>query len=249
MTGKYHFLPEQTKRLIEPSEMGLLYTSVRRLDLGAASVHSGGEELCLAVLQGEASYRCGEHQGNVVCRDMLYIPPNETVELAGSAVVMRYGAPCARKTRFAHIAFKDVDADDRHKIYGDAANGSGRDVWNYIDEHFDSSRFLVGICAGNAGAWTAWPPHKHGKKREEVYAYFGMGDGFGLQCVYEDMENPATVTLVRDGHLVAIPEGYHPNVGCPKTGIQYVYCMVSVTPEDRDFMDLSIQRVYGDKLA
>jgi 5-deoxy-glucuronate isomerase len=104
------------------------------------------------------------------------------------------------------------------------------------------------MCCGGFGSWTAWPPHEHGEKREEVYVYFGMDDGFALQCVYDDLENPSELFLVRDGHLVAIPGGYHPNVGCPKTGIRYIYCMVSTAAEDRNFMDLNIQRQFGDKL-
>jgi len=247
--GKYHFLPEETKSLLLPGDMNLVYTSVQRFDLGRAVIQSGREELCLVVIEGEAAYSCGDWRGTAAYMDMLYVPPGKTVSLSGeNAAVIRYGAPCGRATAFAHIAFADVDGDGRHKHYGDATNGTKRDVWNYIDESFDSSRFLVGICSGALGGWTAWPPHKHGQKREEVYVYFGMKDGFGVQCVYEDMENPGAVVMVKDGHLVAIPEGYHPNAGCPKTGLQYIYCMVSTTAEDRDFMDMTTQSIYGDKL-
>ena len=48
--------------------------------------------------------------------------------------------------------------------------------------------------------------------------------------------------------IVAIPQGYHPNVGCPKSGIRYVYCMVSLEAEDRNFMDLRTQRIFGERL-
>jgi 5-deoxy-glucuronate isomerase len=184
----------------------------------------------------------------VLC-DMLYLPAGSRLILRGEkACVIRYGAPCRRSTNFAHIAFSDVDADDRHKVYGKIQDGTRRDVWNYIDEKFDSGRFLVGICFGAAGGWTAWPPHEHGDKREEVYAYFNMGDGFGVQCVYSDMKNPDAVALVEDGDVIAIPGGYHPNAGCPKTGIRYIYCMVSLKEGDRNFMDLHTQSIYGDKL-
>jgi 5-deoxy-glucuronate isomerase len=74
-----------------------------------------------------------------------------------------------------------------------------------------------------------------------------MGDGFALQCVYEDMDE-AKVALVRNGDAIAIPKGYHPNVGCPKSGIRYVYCMVSIQAENRNFMDLHTQKIYGDRL-
>ena len=246
----YHFYPEETLRRIEPEEMGLRYTSAQRYLLhGAQTIYSDSEESCLVVLAGEIVFHCGKESGRATSNDMLYLPLRTKINLEGEGgIVMRFGAPCARKTSFSHILFSEVDADDRHKVYGKAENGTRRDVWNFIDEKFDSSRFLVGICQGAPGAWTAWPPHIHGKKREEVYVYFQMGDGFGIQCVYQDMSQPDTMALVQDYHLISIPDGYHPNAGCPKSGLRYVYCMVSVQAEDRQFMDLKTQEIYGSRL-
>ena len=130
---------------------------------------------------------------------------------------------------------------------GKVENGTRRDVWNYIDEAFPSGRFLTGICFGSDGGWTAWPPHEHGKEREELYVYFGMGQGFGVQCVYDEFDT-ANAYVVQDGHLVSIPHGYHPNCGCPSGGLRYVYCMVSTTEGDREFMNLRTQKIFGDKL-
>ena len=249
--SRHHFKPAETLVFLKPGDLGLEYTSLQRLEISraAVSVESGSNELCLVVIEGELSYRFMDKSGTASLGDMLYLPIESAIELTGGpAVVIRYGAPCERRTSFAHIAFKDVDADARHKVYGKVELGTRRDVWNFIDESFDSSRLLMGICYGAPGGWTAWPPHEHGRKREEVYVYFNMGDGFGLQCVYDDMQNPNAIALVQNGHLIAIPSGFHPNVGCPKTGIRYVYCMVSTTAEDRKFMDLHIQSIYGDKL-
>ena len=75
-----------------------------------------------------------------------------------------------------------------------------------------------------------------------------MGKGFAAQFVYDDMDEPAVVALVREGDVVTIPHGYHPNVGCPCGGIFYAYVMVSTTADDRNFMDLRTQKIYGDKL-
>lgn len=247
---KYHFKPEETCSLLKPAAMGLVHTSLQRLEISAAEMllKSREEELCLVVIEGKLAYRHQDATGTAELGDMLYVPINSEIALLnGPAVVIRYGAPCARPTAFAHIRFKDVDADERHKTYGKTELGTRREVWNFIDEKFDSSRFLMGICFGAPGGWTAWPPHEHGEKREEVYVYFNMDDGFALQCVYDDMQE-AKVALVQNGHVISIPSGYHPNVGCPKTGIRYVYCMVSTTAEDRNFMDLHTQEIYGNKL-
>ena len=248
--SKTHFKPEETLQRLEPVDMGLVYTSLQRIEVkGTVEVESNNEEVCLFCIEGTTNYTYEDIQGNLEMKDMIYMPINSKVSLSSeNCVLIKYGAPCERKTTFSQISFKDVNSDDRHKVYGKEENSTKRDVWNYIDEKFDSSRFLVGVCYGNDGGWTAWPPHEHGQKREEVYIYFDMGDSFGIQCVYDDLNNPIDVALIQEGHLVAISGGYHPNVGCPKGGIRYIYCMVSTTAEDREFMDLKIQKIYGDKL-
>ncbi|MCL3861801.1 5-deoxy-glucuronate isomerase [Actinotalea sp. K2] len=251
MSTQLHYTPRETLRRIEPADMGMVYTSAERLEIHSeVQVETGPEEVVLLCIEGSVDYTVGERTGTAVLRDVLYLPPGSTATLHGQdAVVIRFGAPCDRTTSFAHIAFADADGDHRHKVYGAVENGTRRDVWNLIDESFDSQRFLVGLCKGADGGWTAWPPHEHGAKREETYVYFDMGDSFAAQFVYEEdaMDDPTTVALVRNGHLVSVPSGYHPSVGSPAGGIFYAYCMTSVTPEDRDFMDLTIQPLYGDR--
>ncbi len=247
---KSHFMPAETLRRLEPEDMGLTYGSAQRIEVsGPVRLESGEEELCLVCIEGEASFACHQHTGSAVLCDMLYVPIQSAIELDGTnAVFMRFGAPCTKKYDFAHIPFAEVDAGNRHKVYGQIENSTRRDVWNYIDETFPSGRFLTGICFGRDGGWTAWPPHEHGDKREEIYVYFNMEEDFGVQCVYGAFDEKASAYVVQDGHLVAIPRGYHPNCGCPHGGIRYVYCMISTKEGDREFMDLQIQGIYGDKL-
>lgn len=247
MKGRFFKAGSLTKA--SPDMLGLAYTSFAWVESdGACTVSSGQEEVALAVLAGQVGYVLGDAHGKATLRDVLYLPPGETITLTGQARMARLGAPCARRTEFAHIPFAQVDADGRHKRYGKAEMGTRRDVWNSIDDAFDASRLLVGFCSGAPGGWTAWPPHEHGSKREEVYVYFGMKDGFGLQCVYGNLQEEQAVRIVRDGDVMSVPGGYHPNVGCPKHGIHYLFCMVSITPEDRRFMDLTIQPQFGDTL-
>ena len=244
-----HLKPEETRGYHSPESLGLVYCSVERVEIaGTELLKSGDEELCLVCIAGKAFYQCGGESGEAVLCDMLYVPVRSDIILSGDgAVFMRFGAPCSRQYQFKHISFSEVNGDSRHKVYGKAENGTLRDVWNFIDEKFGSGRFLTGICFGRDGGWTAWPPHEHGAEREEVYVYFNMGESFGLQCVYNDLDQ-AEAHVVREGHLIAIPEGYHPNCGCPCGGIRYVYCMVSVKEGDRDFMNLRTQKIYGDRL-
>lgn len=236
----------------QPADLGLVYTSVQRIEVSgeATTVESKAEEMCFICIRGSVDYEVDGQTGHAVMLDMLYLPIESAISFTSSddGVLMCYGAPCTRKTSFGHIRFEDVDKDDRHKVYGKVEEGSRRDVWNFINESFDSSRFLTGICRGANGGWTAWPPHEHGKEREEVYVYFNMGNSFAAQFVYDDFESDPKAYLVREGDVVAIPHGYHPNVGCPCGGIFYAYVMVSTTAEDREFMNLRTQAIYGDKL-
>lgn len=247
---KFHFMPEETLRRLGPADMGLVYGSAQRIEIsGPVCLESGEEELCLVCIEGEALFACEGQTGSAVLCDMLYVPIQSTIELDGTnAVFMRFGAPCTKKYAFGHIPFAEVNADSRHKVYGQTEHGTRRDVWNFIDEAFPSGRFLTGICFGRDGGWTAWPPHEHGAKREEIYVYFNMGQGFGVQCVYDALDETAKAFVVQDGHLVTIPHGYHPNCGSPHGGLRYVYCMISTQEGNRNFMDLKIQEIYGDKL-
>jgi 5-deoxy-D-glucuronate isomerase len=93
--AKNHFYPEETLRRLEPADMGLVYTSVQRLELGESTVYSEQEETCLVIIQGEALYQYGELSGTAVYCDMLYLPVGRELTLHGSdTVVIRYGAPC-----------------------------------------------------------------------------------------------------------------------------------------------------------
>jgi 5-deoxy-glucuronate isomerase len=248
---KYHYKSQEILQRINPQDMGLEYTSVQRLEFPAMiNFDTQEEEVCLVCIEGEAQFTSSEHTGTIVMKDVLYVPAHSSIKLSSSskAAIIRYGAPSDLKSEFAHIQFANVDANpNTHHVYGKVETNSQRDVWNFIDEKFNSSRFLVGMCESNIGSWTAWPPHEHGDKREEVYIYFNMGHAFGIQCLYEELGQPLEVALVQDGDLVSIPQGYHPNVGCPGGKLSYVYCMVSKKTGDRSFMDLNIQKIFGDK--
>lgn len=247
---KLHFKPDEILQRLEPSEMGLEFTSVQRIELlGQRVIESDEEEICLVCIEGEVEYECAGEKGKAVCKDMLYLPCRTGITLSASqlAVLIRYGAPSNLDSQFTHLKFAEIDRNPKtHKVYGKVETNCRRDVWNYIDDDFKASRLLMGICEGDPGGWTAWPPHEHAEKREEVYIYFGMFKAFGIQCVYEDMDNPLVVAMVRNGDLVSVPRGCHPSVGCPAGKISYIYCMVSKKAGDRSFMDLHIQEIYGD---
>jgi 5-deoxy-glucuronate isomerase len=261
MLAAVHYTAERAREGLSAAELGLKYISVHRLEVTQAEkpdVAPTGTEICLVVLEGPVSYRCTledgtTKDGKAETMDMVLLPPGSTARLetpspGGYAVVMAYEAPSELGAEFYHIRFADVDADrGLHHVYGKAEQSSQRDVWNFIDSQHRCSRLMMGICEGRDGGWTAWPPHEHTAEREEVYVYFDMAGTFGIQCVYEDLSDPGAAVIVREGDVVSIPGGYHPNTGAPAGRIKYVYCMAATSPGARDFMDLRIQPEFGDK--
>ena len=259
MRSSLHFGPAQILAGKTPRELGLTFTSVRRTELadGRSAVFETREtEMCLVVIKGTADFSCAlpggrKEKGSAGFRDMIFIPPNSRAECSsGHGVLMCYEAPSELGAEFGHIRFADVDANPQtHRRYGKKETGSFRDVWNYVDSDYRCSRLMLGICYGSAGGWTAWPPHEHGAEREEVYVYIDMEKTFAVQLVYEDMDDPLAADIVREGDLISIPAGYHPNVGSPAGRIAYVYCMTAKQPGKREFMDLRLQKEYGDTFA
>ena len=250
MKEKHHFKANELLKKKRPEDLGLEYTSSLRIELKDTLIFdTKEEEVCLVGIGGEVDFQFEDKKGTAKFKDMIYIPRRKRIQLySKDAILMYFGAPSEIDTQFSHIDFLSIDKNPgTHKISGSSENNCRRDVWNFIDSDFSCSRLMMGLCESGAGGWTSWPPHEHAEKREEVYVYFNMKNAFGVQCVYDDMNNPYDVAMVRDGDLISIPKGYHPNVGCPADKISYIYCMASKIPGDRNFMDLNIQEIYKDK--
>ncbi len=218
---------------------------------GAYIVDSGTDEVALVCISGRFDYKFGQISRAGQFKDFLYVPWKSNLELSTEhkAVLMQISSPADRDTTFAHVKYSDVAKDPaRHKVFGTTETSSRRDVYMFIDDQFAASRLMMGICEGTTGAWTSWPPHEHAAEREELYVYFDMGKSFSIQCVYEDLDTPLFCGIVRDGDMVAIPRGFHPNVSCPGGRITYLYAMAARVAGKRDFMALNIQPEFGDKL-
>jgi len=253
MSFTYHFKPPELLKGLTPAKMGLEYTSCRRYEMSSENepltIESGGEEVCLIIIKGSVNFEYNGYSGNAGFMDCLYVPWKSNITLMNpkDTVIMKFGAPSDRDTEFACIKHKEIAQDPLHSpIYGTREDNCRRIVYNYLDDNFNASRLMVGICQGEPGGWTAWPPHEHAAQREELYVYFNMGAAFSIQCVYENSNDPLYVGIVKDGDLVSIPRGYHPNVCCPAGRISYIYVMAAKKAGERNFMDLTIQKEFGN---
>ena len=206
---RYHFTAEELKEGVAPGQSALDWLSCRRIELDGdnsiVTVESGDEEVVLVCIAGQVEYDFAGVNGTAAFQDFLYVPWKSKITLRAidPSVIMRLGAPSDRDTDFVHIAFSDVDRDPaRHKVFGTMEERTFRDVYMYIDDKFGASRLLMGMGKGGPACWTVWPPHEHGAEREELYVYFDMGKAFGIQCVYETLEEPSFCGIVREGDMV-----------------------------------------------
>jgi 5-deoxy-glucuronate isomerase len=72
---------------------------------------------------------------------------------------------------------------------------------------------------------------------EEAYLYIDMpAPAFGVQLVYSNAGEPELATIVREGDVVLMPQGYHPNVAAPGGSINFLWMMAAHRErEDRQF--------------
>ena len=84
---------------------------------------------------------------------------------------------------------------------------------------------------------------------EEAYLYFDMpAPSFGVQLVYTDPEEPELVVVVRDGDVVIMPRGFHPNVAAPGGSINFLWMMAARREgDDRQFGVVNVQPDFAAK--
>jgi 5-deoxy-glucuronate isomerase len=92
-----------------------------------------------------------------------------------------------------------------------------------IGDTVPSQRLIVGETHIPAGNWCSSPPHSHDKdepgkqtRLEEIYYFrFRPAQGFGFQGLYTLDGDLNEAYIIRDGDVVLVPRGMHPNVAGP----------------------------------
>jgi 5-deoxy-glucuronate isomerase len=82
---------------------------------------------------------------------------------------------------------------------------------------------------------------------EEAYLYIDMpAPAWGLQLVYTNPRDPELIVAVREGDVVVMPEGYHPNVAAPGSSIGFMWMMAAHREvADRQFGVVNVQPEYA----
>jgi 5-deoxy-glucuronate isomerase len=124
-----------------------------------------------------------------------------------------------------------------------------RDLNILLGKNVEAGRIMAGVTFSSDGNWTSFPPHEHQDMLEEAYLYIDMpAPQWGLQLVYTNLDSPELVEVVREGDVVLMPQGYHPNVAAPGGSINFLWMMAANQEGvDRKFGVVNVQPEYARK--
>jgi 5-deoxy-glucuronate isomerase len=240
-------------RAVAPGESPMRHLHYGRivLDAGDGAVHfaTGGLETGLICLDGAAAVSVDGTTFDLGRYDALYIPRDSAVDVtaaAGRCDLAEIAAPVTSTHPVQVVRFEDVQKNPglHFETGGPSAK---RDLNVLIGKNVQAGRIMAGVTFSQPGNWTSWPPHEHAVMLEEAYLYVDMpAPTFGLQLVYTNSRDPEVATIVREGDIVLMPKGYHPNVAAPGGAINFIWMMAAHREDvDRQYGVVNVHPDYA----
>ncbi len=211
---------------------------------------TGTHETGLICLGGRAAVEVAAKRFELGRYDALYVPRDSMVRVTPSVDgcdLAEVSAPVTGQYPLQFVSFADVRrSSSLHFAAG--APTCERDLNILIGKNVEAGRIMAGVTFSKPGNWTSWPPHEHAAMLEEAYLYIDMpAPSWGLQLVYTDPQAPELVVAVREGDVVVMPEGYHPNVAIPGGTIGFMWMMAAhCEVADRQFGVVHVQPEYAE---
>ena len=209
-----------------------------------AAFENGNQETAFICMRGVCQIRVAGSTYDIGTYDGMYIPRGSSIEVTTTTEVdlVEVAADVEGEYPLQVVRYEDVKKDATLKFMTGGPT-SKRDLNIIIGKNVKAGRVVAGFTFSEPGHWTSWPPHEHTKLLEEAYAYFDMpAPGFGIQLVYTNPDKPEFVGLVRDGDVVLMPAGFHPNVAAPGHRINFIWMMAAHREvEDRVFGVVNVQ--------
>lgn len=204
----------------------------------AASFDTEGDEVGLVCFTGRATIVVDGQPFPVGRYDAMYIPRGSHVEVRadGAVDIAEFRAPVEGHYPLRHVPYGEVVANPGlHFRAGEP--GYARTLNMLLAKNVEAGRLMAGVTWSDPGNWTSWPPHEHAELAEELYVYYDMPpEAFGIQLVYTNALEPERVEMVRDGDVIVMPKGFHPNVAIPAHAISFLWIMAAERErEDRKF--------------
>jgi 5-deoxy-glucuronate isomerase len=196
---------------------------------------TGECETALICLGGSADVTANGQRHSLNRYDAMYVPRDAHVEVRPEAAgcdLAEVAAPVTGVHDVQVVRFADIRQDPTLHV---AAGGptARRDLNVLIGKNVRAGRIMAGVTFSEPGNWTSWPPHEHAAMLEEAYLYIDMpAPSFGVQLVYTDAREPEVATIVREGDVVFMPQGYHPNVAAPGGSINFLWMMAANREDD-----------------
>jgi 5-deoxy-glucuronate isomerase len=222
------------------------------LDAGDAplTIDTSDRETALIGLRGGATATVGGDTYTIDRYDALYVPRDASVTIAPAAQgcdLAEISAPVSTPHPVQFVRFADVQANPGLH-FNAGGPSSKRDLNVLVGKNVAAGRIMAGVTFSEHGNWTSWPPHEHAAMLEEAYLYIDMpAPAFGIQLVYTNPREPELATIVREGDVVLMPQGYHPNVAAPGGPINFLWMMAAVREDDdRQYGVVNVQPDFGN---
>jgi 5-deoxy-glucuronate isomerase len=237
---------------VEPGRTATRHLHYGRIILEAGqplTLRTEDRETGLVCLKGSAAATVEGQTYQLDRYDALYVPRDATVALKpGNAGCDLAEIAAAVQSRYP-VQFVDFDAVQQNAGLHFTAGGpsSQRELNILIGKNVEAGRIMAGVTFSAPGHWTSWPPHEHAAMLEEAYLYIDMPPpAFGIQLVYTNPHEPELATIVREGDVVLMPQGYHPNVAAPGSPINFLWMMAAHRErDDRQFGVVNVQPEYA----
>jgi 5-deoxy-glucuronate isomerase len=221
------------------------------LDAGDAPVpfSTGALETGLIGLAGSATVAIDGMPHTLGRYDAIYVPRDSAVSVtpgADGCDLAEVAAPVSRRHPVQVVRFSDVQHDPG--LHFETGGPSAKRQLNVLlGKNVQAGRIMAGVTFSQPGHWTSWPPHEHAAMLEEAYLYIDMpAPSFGVQLVYTNSREPELATIVREGDIVLMPKGYHPNVAAPGGSINFLWMMVAHREDvDRQYGVVNVQPEFG----
>ena len=212
-------------------------------------IDTNDRETAFICLRGSAMAAVEGRSNTLERYDALYVPRDASVSIAAGPAgcdLAEIAAPVTKRHPVQFVKFADVQANTGLH-FSAGGPSSKRDLNVLIGKNVEAGRIMAGVTFSEQGNWTSWPPHEHAAMLEEAYLYIDMpAPAFGIQLVYTNPREPELATIVREGDVVMMPQGYHPNVAAPGGSINFLWMMAAVREgDDRQFGVVNVQPDYA----
>lgn len=232
-------------------------TASRNLFYGRIILEAGDVPIAFDNATHETGLVCLNGSGNVTTGgqmfamnryDALYVPRDSQITVAsdGAFDLAEMSAPVEKQYPLHFVVFDEIRKDSAmHFTAGKPP--TERDLNILLGKNVEAGRLMAGVTFSSDGNWTSFPPHEHQNMLEEAYLYIDMpAPQWGIQMVYTNLDEPELVQVVREGDVVIMPQGYHPNVAAPGGQINFLWMMAANREgDDRQFGVVNVQPEYA----